>query len=105
VNVTPQQLSFAPELGLLAALGHALGLAERILVNRHPELDIIEDWALEQPSSCTAARPLADAIVRLLDALEQYRDAIDQELREHDQILLELAEPDDLGWIDDDLPF
>ena len=105
MNITPQQLSFAPELGLLAAIGHALRLAERILVTRHPELDITDDWALEQPSSCTVARPLADAIVTLRDALEQYHGAIEQELHEHDQILLEPAEPDDTGWTDDDLPF
>ncbi len=76
--VTPNDLRSDPELAILDALDHTLGLAVYALVAIYPELTDSEIPAWRQDPSTTglAARHLIASTQELQSAVGDYRDAI-----------------------------
>ena len=77
-SVTPNDLRSDPELAILGALDHTIGLAVYALVAIYPELTDAEIPAWRQDHSTTglAARHLITCTQELQSAVGHYRDAI-----------------------------
>ena len=69
-----QELCSAPELAILAALEHALGLAILSLAVQYPELQL--DMGDDPPSDLLAASNVIDVAQALHDALNTYSRAL-----------------------------
>ena len=82
---TPDDLTRAPELAILAALESVMELVVRALVCAHPELaDPERPYWLRQASRTTiAAETLVDQAAEMKQAVTKYREAV--EVRRQDE--------------------
>lgn len=87
MNVDFHQIQRSPQLGLLAAIDHALALAADTLVIAHPEL--VDDTISDQFPEDLVACQLTEAIANLRRVLVRYHAVIDETRT----------------GIDDDIPF
>ena len=76
--ITPNDLRSDPELAILDALNHTLGLAVYALVATYPELtdSEIPAWMQDDSTAGPAARHLIACSQELQSALGDYRNAI-----------------------------
>ena len=97
--VTEDQLAAAPELAVLAVVGHAAAVARHALFAAHPDL-LSGDFLVEEPD----VTPLQCLAVALLTALDTLLDAGDH-YRRHLDNLAACAAPDAATDPDDDPSF
>lgn len=97
--VTEDQLAAAPELAVLAVVGHAAAVARHALFAAHPEL-LSGDFLVEEPD----VTPLQCLAVALLTALDTLLDAGDHYRRHLDNLAARGA-PDAAAGCDDDPSF
>ena len=88
--VTPNDLRSDPELAILGALDHTLGLAVYARVAIYPKLtdSEIHAWRQDHFTTGPAARHLIACAQELESAVSHYRDAIlcDREAEENEEL-------------------